>query len=162
MVVEVAGKQKRTAEASGEAVDRSEETLEFLIGGDVADRPGVAVHVEVWDNTFVADDTVSCSGSGSGSGSGSDQGHPNTPSWCRVGALIDCSFWDPPRARNLVYFMDNATLLLHRLRECFCADICGFASTAATCTSRRHARTCWCDNSCRMYGQGSPVRGTLV
>ena len=58
VVVEVAGKQKRTAEAAGEAAERSEETLEFLIGGNVADRPGVAVHVEVWDNTFVADDNV--------------------------------------------------------------------------------------------------------
>ena len=55
----MAGKQKRTAEASGEEMQRSEETLEFLVGGDVADRPDVAVHVEVWDNTFVADDDVS-------------------------------------------------------------------------------------------------------
>ncbi len=58
VVVEVAGKQKRTAEASGEEMQRSEETLEFLIGGDVADQPDAAVHVEVWDNTFVADDEV--------------------------------------------------------------------------------------------------------
>ena len=36
-----------------------QETLEFLIGGDVADRPDAAVHVEVWDNTFVADDEAS-------------------------------------------------------------------------------------------------------
>ena len=57
-MVEVAGKQKRTAEAAGGQAPVAEETLDFLVGGDVADRPGAAVHVEVWDNTFVADDKV--------------------------------------------------------------------------------------------------------
>ena len=43
-----------TAEAKGEEELRSEETLDFLIGGDVADREDEVIKVEVWDTTFVA------------------------------------------------------------------------------------------------------------
>lgn len=58
VVVEIGGRRKMTAEAKGEEDIRSEETLDFLIGGEVVDREGEMVKVEVWDVTFVASDLV--------------------------------------------------------------------------------------------------------
>lgn len=58
MAVEIGGKRKMTAEAKGEKGTRSEETLDFLIGGEVADREDEMVKVEVWDVTFIASDLV--------------------------------------------------------------------------------------------------------
>ena len=36
----------------------SEEALDFLIGGEIADREGELIQVEVWDNTFVSNNLV--------------------------------------------------------------------------------------------------------
>ena len=59
VAVEVGGKRKMTAEAKGREETRSEETMDFLIGGDVADRDGEVVKIEVWDVTFVVSEKVS-------------------------------------------------------------------------------------------------------
>lgn len=58
VAVEIAGKRKMTAEAKGEEETHTEETLDFLIGGEVVDREGEMVKVEVWDVTFIASDLV--------------------------------------------------------------------------------------------------------
>ena len=58
MAVNVAGKRKMTAEARGKEEIRSEETLDFLIGGEVVDQENEMIKVEVWDVTFVSSDLV--------------------------------------------------------------------------------------------------------
>lgn len=58
VAVEVGGKRKMTAEAKGMDESRSEEALDFLIGGEIADREGELIQVEVWDNTFVSNNLV--------------------------------------------------------------------------------------------------------
>ena len=123
-MVEVAGKQKRTAEASGEEMQRSEETLEFLIGGDVADRPDAAVHVEVWDNTFVADDEV----------------HPfirPSVTWLNERRRATLQF-----QVNLASPMHNVGSVLARRGHGFRIGACSHASTACNCETGSWIASC--------------------